>query len=364
VSTDEKVDEILALVRLDEAERSEHRSWRPVDLAAVLDGTYSAPRPTVGRRDDGAGLFYPAKVHTVASETEAGKSWFALSTAVDEMRAGNHVLYIDFEDNEGGIVSRLLALQVTADVIRERFHYLAPADPLGTGANLGDLQEIVDELAPTLAVVDGITEAMVLHGLNPLDNKDVAAFGRILPRRIAALGPAALGPAVVCNDHVTKDREGRGRYAIGAAHKLNGLDGAAYVLDNRTPFGIGLTGRSTIRIAKDRPGQLRRRGLPSAGGMHWYGDLVLDSHDEGFAEVSIVAPTERSEDFRPTVLMERIAKALEQHGPLSARKVETVVTGKSTNIRQALTFLQLDGHVSDSTPHELLKPYPPTGFST
>ena len=88
-------------------------------------------------------------------------------------------------------------------------------------------------------------------------------------------------------DHVTKDREGRGRYAIGAVHKLNALDGGAYILENRHPFGVGRTGRSTVRVAKDRPGQLRRNALPSGNGLHWYGDLVLKSVDEDFAEVTI-----------------------------------------------------------------------------
>jgi hypothetical protein len=62
------------------------------------------------------------------------------------------------------------------------------------------------------------------------------------------------------------------------------VSGAAYILTNRRPFGVGLTGRSTLAIAKDRPGQLRPHGLLSIGGRHWYGDLVLTSHDQDFAE--------------------------------------------------------------------------------
>ncbi len=134
------------------------------------------------------------------------------------------------------------------------------------------------------------------------------------------------------------------------------LNGAAYTLDNRQPFGIGVTGRSTLRIAKDRPGQLRRHALPSAGG-HWYGDLVLTSHGDAHAEVELCPPTERPAEFQPTVLMERVAKALDQHGPLAARRVEQVVTGKAASVRQG-TFLQLLGYVSEDTPHRLLKPYP------
>lgn len=334
------------------------RSWQPVDLTAVLDGTYQPPQPTVGRRTDKAGLFYPGKCHVVVSETEAGKTWLVLSAAIDEMSDGNHVVYIDFEDDEGGVVGRLLILGVHPDVIRERFHYLRPSDQLGTGIHRDDLHRVLIEHTPTLAVLDGITEAMTMHGLNPLDNADAAKFGRMLPRYIAGCGAAS----VSC-DHVTKDREGRGRYALGAVHKLNGLDGAQYTLESRTPFGIGLTGRSTIKVAKDRPGQLRKHGLPSSAGMVWYGDLVLDSHGDSFAEVSIEPPTERSEDFRPTVLMARIAAVLEQKGGQAARTIEQTVTGNTASKRQALAFLRLDGYVSEKSPHELLKAYPPEGES-
>src|SRR4029077_9763785 len=42
----------------------DERSWRAVDLEAVLSGHWEAPKPTVGQRSDGVGLFYPGKVHT------------------------------------------------------------------------------------------------------------------------------------------------------------------------------------------------------------------------------------------------------------------------------------------------------------
>jgi hypothetical protein len=332
------------------------RPWQPVDLSTVLNGSWTAPQPLVGRRGDGKGIFYPAKCHTVVSETEGGKTWFALSVALDEMAEGNHVVYIDFEDDEGGIVGRLLTLGAHRDRIRERFHYLRPSDALGNGINLDDLRQVLVEYSPTLAILDGITEAMVLHGLNPLDNQESAAFGKILPRRIADTGCA-----VASLDHVVKDKEGRGRYALGAVHKLNGLDGASYLLTNRTPFGVGLTGRSTIKIAKDRPGQLRKNALSSSGGTHWYGDLVLHSHGEEFAEVSIEAPIERVGDFRPTVLMTRVSEALAKNGALSQRKVITAVGGNRQSVIDALNFLILDGYVTEQTPHKLVQPYTDEG---
>ena len=328
------------------------RTWQPVDLGPVLDGTYNPPQPTVGARSDGTGILYPGRQHTIASESEAGKSWFALNIAAAELDRGGAVVYIDFEDDEGGIAGRLLALQVNKTAIRERFSYHRPEAPIFDIVNRSDLAQAVGDLRPTLAVIDGVTEGMVLHGLDPLSNKDAATFGRTLLGWIAQAGPA-----VASLDHVTKSADGRGRYALGAVHKLNGLNGAAYILEQRVAFGIGIKGKSTVRLAKDRPGQLRRHGLPHTSGMHWFGDLVLDSHDETFAELELVAPTIRSDDWRPTELMRRICEALTKHGDLSQRRIMAAVPGGSEMKRSALDFLILDGYVTEKTPHKLVKPY-------
>jgi hypothetical protein len=338
------------------------RSWRPVDLGSVLDGSWEPPIPTVGQRTDGRGLFYLGKCHTVVSETEGGKTWFALAATKDEISSGNHVVYIDFEDDESTAVRRLLALGVDRDPMLKQLHYLRPTDQLGAGVHRDDLMRLLATHTPTLVVLDGITEAMVLHGMNPLDNADVARFGRMLPRRIADRGPA-----VVSLDHVVKDKDGRGRYALGGVHKLNALDGAAYLLENRQTFSVGHTGRSTIKIAKDRPGQLRRHATPSSGGLHWYGDLVLESRGDHSTTITIepaTGNTTNEVEFRPTVLMARVAAVLAEHGPLPQRRIVTATVGKTAGIRDALNFLILDGYVSDSTPHQLMKPYPPAPEST
>jgi hypothetical protein len=330
----------------------EPRTWRPVDLAPILTGTHKPITPDVGTRSDGVGMFYPSRCHTIASESEAGKSWLAEHVCAYELGRGNHVVYVDFEDEADTVVSHMLTLQVANDVIRERFHYLRPESPITDPVSRGDLAEILGDTHPTFTVVDGVTEGMVLHGLDPLSNKDCATFGQRLPTAISQQGPA-----VVSLDHVTKSPDGRGRYAIGAVHKLNGLNGGAYLLDNRTPFGIGRKGKSTIKIAKDRPGQLRRHGLPSSGGLHWFGDLILDSKDETFAELEIEAPHGLEPNWRPTELMHRIADALTEHGPLAQRRILAAVTGKTDTKRAALDYLILDGYVTEKTPHELIKPY-------
>ena len=86
-------------------------------------------------------------------------------------------------------------------------------------------------------MIDGVTEALALEGLDMASNQDVAEL--LQPaRRGRSHGPA---PPCCSIDHVTKDREARGRYAIGAQHKLAGVD-VAYRLDVVQPFGRGREG--------------------------------------------------------------------------------------------------------------------------
>ena len=109
------------------------------------------------------------------------------------------MLYIDFEDDEGGVVGRLIALGADPAWIRARFCYLRPTIALNAPIHAADLSEVISNHRFTLAVIDGITEAMTIHGFNPNDNKDIATFGRSLPRPLANCGLAT-----VCLDHVTK----------------------------------------------------------------------------------------------------------------------------------------------------------------
>jgi hypothetical protein len=329
-------------------------SWCPIDLTEVLTGNWQPPQPAVGQRTDLKGLLYPAKTHTGIGETESGKGWFALSIAADEIAARNHVLYIDFEDDEGSVIGRLLTLGIQRASIGLWFHYIRPENPL-IGRHERELADWMHEYQPTLAVLDGITEAMTLHGYNPLDNMDVAKFNTNVVRKLTFTGAAELSL-----DHVTKAREGRERYALGGVHKLNIVSGAGYILESRQPFGIGITGKSTIRIAKDRPGQLRVNALPSNNSQHWYGDLILASHGEDFAEVSIEPPHQLADDFRPTICMKRVADALDKNGPMQSKNmIESVVQGKATAIRAALEWLIHDDYVTPQPPYKLLKPYAP-----
>jgi len=145
----------------------------------------------------------------------------------------------------------------------------------------------------------------VLHGLDPLSNPDVERFFEMLPRRLARRGLP-----VLLTDHVTKDREGRGRYAIGAQHKLAAIDGAAYSLAVVRPFGRGLAGAALLTVTKDRPGYVRQAAGP--GGR--IGELRVASLEEGRVTVGIEPPT--ASETGLSVGKRRTLSALQAAGPM------------------------------------------------
>jgi hypothetical protein len=212
-------------------------SWTPENLGAVLAGEAVDPEPTILSRTDQVALIYGGKLHQVSGEPESCKGWLALEAAAERLALDNCVLYLDFEDSAPTIVSRLRALGVTDDRIRDGFIYIRPHEPLTDGA-ARDALDAAFAREPELVVIDGVTEALTIHGLDLGDNADVARWLELLPRLAGRSGAA-----VVLVDHVVKAPEARGRYALGAQHKLAGVD-VAYSLAVVEPFARGAPGWS------------------------------------------------------------------------------------------------------------------------
>lgn len=279
------VDHAEEIAQWYDEEQPEPTTWEPVDLAGWLSGQNKCPEASVGViRSDGQRVIYPGREHAVVGETEAGKSWFALACVAAELIAGHRVLYIHYEEGDpGSTVERLLLIGVPSQVILDRLTFVAPAKP----ARNGWLAELLDP-APVLVVHDGVNEAMSLHGDDSNATDGAATYRRNLIKPCLAAGAATLSL-----DHVTKNSEGRGRYAIGAGHKIAAIDGAAFMLENRHPFGRGVRGVSSVFVTKDRPGYLRANGTPSAiPGKTYFGTLVVDNSDQcGPDLLQFIAPS-------------------------------------------------------------------------
>jgi AAA domain len=324
-------------------------SWTPVDLGPALDGEGGAEPPSVLTRSDGHCLLYPGKVHVFQGEPESGKTWLALIAAVEQLAAGHRVVYIDFDENTApAIVERLRALGAEPDAIRARFLYLQPDEPLSEDTR-ADLDRHTQSPPPTLAVIDGVTDGMGLHGLDLANNADVSKWRALLARPLARLGAA-----VVELDHVTKAREERGRYAIGAQQKLAGVH-VALSLHTVEPFGRGQEGVVRVTVAKDRDGHLRQHAEEGR-----LAELRLLS--DGATVTAELVPGSEARAFRPTKLMERVSRELEENPGLSKNAIRRNVTGKNDAIDIALDVLLREDYLSrrrdgQTMRHESVKPY-------
>lgn len=350
----------LSLVPAESDETGRGASWEPVDLSAVLAGGLTLPEATIGRRSDGVGLFYPGEINSLLGEPESGKSWLALAAVVERIRAGERVLYVDFESDAVSVLGRLLALGLVAGELAQLL-YVRPDEALANPADIvfpvrDRFEAMVRDFSPSYAVVDGVAEAMASNGLDENSNRDSASFYALLPRRLQLAGAG-----VVMIDHITKSSDGRGSYARGAGHKKAGVTGSSIGVEVVLPFGRGMTGRAKLTVLKDRPGGVR----PHCVGGKLAGEMVLASGDDGKVVLTVEPAAEK---FRPTFFMERVSRFLEGEGTNPAQTVTqncivAAVTGKKDHIVAALRLLVEEGYVSTepgpnrSTLHASARPY-------
>lgn len=226
--------------------------WDQVDLSDVLDqaeaGELVLPVPDVGVVEGShAGLFYSAKVNGIAGASGDGKSWIALAVGLQEMRKGRRFIYCDFEDGAATAVLRLLAIGASVDLLRERFHYVAPRRH--DRAGIRELVELVgSETSPPFVVLDSTGEAMALAGQHQNDDNATAEWFAVLARPLAEAGATT-----VLVDHVTKDSDG-GLFPSGSQRKRAAVTGVQYVAQSVEPFSREQDGCTALVVAKDRPG--------------------------------------------------------------------------------------------------------------
>jgi hypothetical protein len=264
-----------SLVQLhDEEGNIKESSWIPKEIGE--DQLEEEEPPSMLRREDGNCLLYAGKINAIFGESESGKTWIALEAIRQELEKNNIVFYLDFEDSARSILNRLKTLRVKQDKFK-MFRYANPDEPLGEG--IGEIMRTqIMAYLPTLIVVDGVNAAMNLLGLDLEKNKDATHFSQkvLKPLRIGGAG-------ILTIDHVTKSKDNRGNYAIGAQAKRADIDGAAFAVSVALPFGRGIDGALDITCTKDRPGFVRAicpdaktvgvanlKSLPMAGFLYQY----------------------------------------------------------------------------------------------
>ncbi|MEU4890025.1 MULTISPECIES: hypothetical protein [Streptomyces] len=327
-------------------------AWTPVDIAEAWDAAESETQTDVGHLsgDMPIGIFYRGKINGVHAESEAGKSWLSCLVAAQELRAGRHVVYIDFEDDAASIVRRLKLLGASREDLVTFFHYRNPAGPL-TDADESEYQQLIS-VRGSLAIFDGMTEGMALEGLSGLAAEDVAAWHAKVTKDFAAANWA-----VVVLDHVPHD----GKRAIGSQHKKSALTGVSYFLEPVQPIGKGMVGKSRLKVEKDRPAWVRAHAVPGKTPQH-FADLVIDFKDKSMPTAHLW-PARPAEDkgYKPeppekhrTAIMGFLA----ENPGASKSVIRQGVTGGHADIDWALEWLIDHAQVIVNTVGQAHKHYP------
>lgn len=298
----------------------EATGWEPTVLTTWLQGDYHRPAPTIFMRNDGAAFCYPGRVNCLIGESGGGKSWASQVAIAQVLNDGGTATVVDLEDHVGSYIDRLRRLGVSDDVIAERLTYIAPERSLSPSAR----QELLERTAgQALVVIDSVGESMALEGAKPNDDDDTARWFRQIPRAIANQGPA-----VLLLDHLPKDPNRPSGFAIGSQRKRAAIDGAMYEVEVGVAPALNKIGHVRLIARKDRTGNWQH-GAKVA-------EIEIEDRADGTIRIDITAPVNVD---RPTVLMAKISRFLEDNGPATATQIETKVPGNTNAKRKAINTL-------------------------
>lgn len=279
------------------------------------------------------GLLYAGKRHVLSGPPESAKTLIAYLLLLEAMRAGHVVAIIDFEMGAYAARRMLTDLGATQQELRDIL-YVEPDGPPTTD----DLAAITSQ-GTGYTLIDAAAGAYDVSGLDDNHRKDVERFARMW---IRPLFQADCSTITV--DHVAKNADTRGNWAIGSERKAGAAD-IHLGLEAIKTLTRGTTGLVKVTVRKDRPGFLER---PTA----CYFELQSDPDTHHVAWH--IRPHDKPDEtgsLRPTILMERVSEYLErQHEPVSRNTVELEVKGTAAEWkRKAIDRLILEGYATEQT---------------
>lgn len=344
-ATNTAIDELAKWMRVvDRLDAQNHAEAEPppaegwpiasaADINAVLDGTFERPRPELMIRTDGMGMMYRGRVHSLAGEPGGGKTWLALYAVKQVLDGGGRCVFLDFEDRIDTAVRRLVQLGCGGHAILDGLTYTNPTLAIKGG---GLPINIVDaSVGADLVVIDSMGEALAHSDLNQNDDGEVRDWMANTARRLANAGAC-----VLILDHVSKDADNRGRWAIGSQRKLAAIDGIAYVASTITAASHSQAGHVIVKCSKDRLGNFQ------------HGTNVADIHINPIGsdvEIVINPPKETTTESGEHLLtgyMEKVSRFLETDDDgWSKAAIHGSVGGKKDHINTAIRQLQDGGYI-------------------
>jgi hypothetical protein len=204
------------------------------------------------------GILYEGMIHAWHGEPGAGKTLLALWAALEVMKCGRAVLYLDEEGSARTVAERVEGMGADPHTLDELFHYYQSPGVTLSEESVSSMLLTAREVRPALVVFDSWVDFLALNGLNENDSVDVTRW--VLS---VAYPLRELGAAILLLDHVNKDGSGKG--GRGSSAKLAKLD-AGYKLMKNEDYDRQGMGKVTLIRDKDRPAALEKSLSFAVGG--------------------------------------------------------------------------------------------------
>ena len=252
-------------------------AFRESDLAALIKQGVPAPRLLC------SDLLYSGGLHSIAGPPDSGKTTVALHWALQLIRTGGTVLFLDEEGGSEIVAEKLIALNATPEEA-ERIRYCPfPARTWHAG-DVAALRELAAAARPGLVLWDSSAAFLSRAGMDENSAADVTRFWS------AVLTPLARehGAAVVVIDHDVKTGEAS-RFARGSGAKLGATD-VAFKVGIVQAFDRTTNGVLRLTVTKDRRGWLHRWheiGVNTGSGMRL---VFTETTEDGEPEAVKLTP--------------------------------------------------------------------------
>lgn len=331
---------------------------QPTFMGDVWNRVIEPIVPTLVELDGGGHLLYGGMTHSIAAPSGSGKSYIALAAMLEALRGSDRpVLMLDYEACLEVTLTRLRQLGAT-QAEADRFAYWYRDVPI-QGDHAESLAAWVDQHRPCLIVLDGVTMATSLHGVDAdTSNAGYSAWAGAV-RSACRVNGANTDPALLLIDHVS-EKTGGGLNARGVTAKRDTITGLALVLRGGA-ISESRQVKMSLIIAKARHGG--DSGTPAA-------IVVITPGPDKSLTVEFRAPDDDAGvvvDTRLHELCVALAAALKQAGSLSQRRLITAVEGDNKAAARAVAHLENQGFIGRDTtarkagghyPYRLVKPYP------
>ena len=292
--------------------------------------------------------FIAGKRYLMPAAAGTGKSIAALIVAVTIVENGGTVVILDVENGSDEYARRL------ADILADRKPQVTPACQERLGYYEWPMLSITwtaSEWADAVAGADLVvfdSSRLTLSSVGLAEDKadDYSVF---VDKLLLPLAKAGISTLVLDNTgHEQQDRS-RGTSAKGDLNEVS------YALKIGAPFDRDRAGHlRLVRVRQRFAGLSKELRIPLGGGS--YGAPEAVEAVAGDNDTSHVA-------FRPTVLMERASRLIEEKPGLSKRSIRTAVKGMKNDYKDLAVDLLIDeGYVEDRGPgqaHEYhsIRPY-------